>query len=158
MHKVLFVMFTLFVAACDHDRDPLLQEAARSDEVAPTRASKERRTERPPRAAVERETKPPLQLASVEVAEAEDGHGGVVAAVDPVAFDVPARLAPPRAREPELHVGALVLQRPTYPRPGIVRFVLADRGLLRAGDDVSVGYPEEPSRRIVVASALEVHP
>lgn len=39
-----------------------------------------------------------------------------------------------------------------------VRFVLADRGLLRAGDEVSVGYPEEPSRRIVVASALEVHP
>lgn len=90
------------------------------------------------------------------VQEAEDGRGAVVSATRALAFDVDARLITPGARVPELRVGDLVLSSSYYPRPGIIRFVLADASSLVPGATVTLGHVGEGFPRIMVEAALEV--
>lgn len=101
--------------------------------------------------------RPPLSLVWLEdVASAEDGRGGRVRAKRALAFDVDAALLTPGARLPELRVGELVLTSSSYPRPGIIRFVLADAVVLPQGVPVTIGHAGEGFPRISVAASLEV--
>lgn len=91
-----------------------------------------------------------------DVTEAEDGHGATVPAVRAVAFDLDARLVPVTSRDPELHIGELVLQRYESPMPGILRFVLADRDEITEGMVVTVQYGDDESTRVTVIPALDL--
>lgn len=90
-----------------------------------------------------------------DVTEAEDGHGATVPAVRAVAFDLDARLVPVASRDPQLHVGELVLRRYESPLPGILRFVLADRDEIVDGMEVTIQYGDDESTRVVVLPALD---
>jgi hypothetical protein len=145
-------------------------DEARPDEPGSTRASREASEasevsevsaaadgplapEVAPRAEVPR---PILALVDVDAREAEDGRGETVAASRPVAIDLDARRFPPRALDPTLHVGELRFLRYAHPRPGVLRFVVADRALLPAGAEVAVQYGDDPDSRVLVTSSLEV--
>ena len=91
-----------------------------------------------------------------DVDEAEDGHGATVPAVQAVAFDLDARLVPVASRDPVLHVGGLVLSRYDHPRPGILRFILADRGAVTEGSVVTVQYGDDASTRVIVIPFLDL--
>jgi len=79
----------------------------------------------------------------------EDGRGGRVPVLDPVALDVVSPLDRPgldpggRAHDPVLRVGALRFERPTFPAPGRMRFVAADRGELDPDAAVWLAYGDE---------------
>lgn len=98
-----------------------------------------------------------LELAPVEVAEAEDGRGATVPADDPVALDLrSADGFPGRARDPVLHVGSLRFHRYSHPAPDTLRFVVASRSLLPAGARVALQYGDDEASRVVVTESLEV--
>ena len=102
---------------------------------------------------------PPLVLRPLDdVAEAEDGEGHVVRAERAVAFEVDARLVPRRADGSPLilHVGDLVLERPETPRPGILRFILADRARVREGAPVTIQYGDSDATVVVVDPVLHL--
>ena len=100
---------------------------------------------------------PRLALRAMDdVEEAEDGHGSTVPAVRAVAFDLDARLVPVASRDPVLHVGELVLSRYDHPRPGILRFVLADREAVTEGSVVTVQYGDDASTRVIVIPFLDL--
>ncbi|MGE0786126.1 MAG: hypothetical protein AB7S26_10585 [Sandaracinaceae bacterium] len=101
--------------------------------------------------------RPRLALHPLEdVEEAEDGRGAMVQAVRPVAIDLDARLVPVRARDPQLHIGNLVLHRYEYPTPDTLRFIIADHQSLPAGQPVIVRYGDRAGQEVVVHPALEV--
>ena len=89
----------------------------------------------PPRA----RTAPRYTLSPVHVDEAEDGSGALVPAADPVAVDFDAHDFPPGGFDPVLRVGTLRFTRYSHPRIGVLRFVLAERALLRGQVSVQVG-------------------
>ena len=95
-----------------------------------------------------------LTVTPIEIAEAEDGQGRVIAATNAIAFDLDARRFPPGGIDPVLHVGELDLRRYEHPRLGVLRFVCADRSLLTAGAPVFVQYGNDPSTRVVVSNGL----
>lgn len=102
---------------------------------------------------------PRLVLLPMEgVDEAEDGAGHLVGAANAVAFELDARLVPLRgdADPLRLHVGDLVLERPHTPRPGILRFVLADRDRVREGAAVTLQYGDDESTQVVVDPVLHL--
>lgn len=85
---------------------------------------------------------------------AEDGRGGVLAAAGGLAFDIS---SPPRAGAgvPELRVGELVLRRSHYPRPGVLRFVLAEGVALPEGAEVTLGQVGREGR-VSLSRGVEV--
>ncbi len=97
---------------------------------------------------------PPFVARVVAATHGEDGRGEVVRAVSPIAFDLDARPFPVRALDPELHIGDLRFRNYTYPSPGVLRFIAADRAALPEGTEVAVSYRGEASSRVVVAPAL----
>lgn len=99
-------------------------------------------TRRSPGAAAPRYT-----LAAAHVSEAEDGSGAMVPASDPVAVDFDAHDFPPGGFDPVLQVGALRFTRYSHPRIGVLRFILADRALLRGPISVQVGDETTQVRR-----------
>jgi hypothetical protein len=86
------------------------------------------------------------------VTQAEDGHGATVPAHDPVNIEVRGHVGG-HALGPELEVGQLRFREHTYPSPGVVRFVCADRALLTRGVEVALVYG---TQRTVVSTSLEV--
>lgn len=122
----------------------------------PTRASVER--EAPPAAAMPRRVEVmQLVLSPVETARAEDGRGGTVAAVDPLALDLRAAEGfGGRARDPVLHVGQLTFHHYSHPAPDTLRFVVADRSLLPDGAEVALQYGDDQASRVVVTDSLQV--
>ncbi len=166
----LLLSVLLSAAACGGSEPPPgssseLEEGERPDEPGATRASREAALatggedrvapSEPAPAALER---PLVRAYPVEIAEGEDGRGNVVAAAQPIAVDLDARRFPPRALDPVLHVGELRFTRYSHPRPGVLRFVVADRALLPQGAEVAVQYGDDASSRVVVSGALEVEP
>jgi hypothetical protein len=96
-----------------------------------------------------------VTLRAISTDVGEDGHGGTIAARDPIALDLDARRFPPRALDPVLTVGSLRLARYRHPRPGVLRFVLADRALLSPGAVASVQYGDDGSSRTIVSSGID---
>lgn len=99
-----------------------------------------------------------VAIVAIDVAEAEDGRGAVVAARDAVAIDVTATRWPVRALDPVLHVGQVRLRRYRHVSPYVLRFIIADRAVLPAGVPVFVQYGDDVQSRIDVAPALDVSP
>lgn len=98
---------------------------------------------------------PSLQVTRVpDAANAEDGRGGAVAAPGALAFDIS---SPPRAGAgvPVLHVGELVLRRSHYPRPGVLRFLLAEGVALPEGAEVTLGHVGREGR-VLLSRGVEV--
>lgn len=94
-----------------------------------------------------------------EVAEAEDGEGHLVGASHAVAFELDARLVPTRSGDADplrLRVGDLVLHRMEIARPGILRFILADRDRVPEGAAVSIQYGDDESTRVLVDPVLHI--
>jgi hypothetical protein len=102
-----------------------------------------------------RRAPPALQLAWLEgVKVAEDGRGALVATERALAFDVVS--APSAsARSFQLHVGDLVLTRSEYPRPRVLRFLLAHGAGLSEGARVTLARVGQ-TERIVLAATVEV--
>jgi len=97
-----------------------------------------------------------VTVTRVEVAKAEDGHGLVVEAVDPVAIEIVAEAWPVRALDPVLRIGDLEFRRYTFPRVNVLRYVAADAASLPTDAQVTVQYGDDVSSRVVVAERLEV--
>lgn len=96
-----------------------------------------------------------LVLTPIAASSGEDGHGGKVAAVDPLALQVQGKL-PVRALDPVLHVGALHFHHYSHPAKGVLRFVVADRALLPRGAAAYLQWGSDTASRVPVARALEV--
>jgi hypothetical protein len=164
MRAALIVTALLLVGCGGGDASSASTSTSHEGEVGATRESREvssgsidpavtAQAEEPMRA----DGPPRLVLRPIEdVTEAEDGHGETVPAVRAVAFDLDARLVPTSSRDPELHVGGLVLERYESPLPGILRFVLADRDEVTEGMEVTVQYGDDESTRVVVMPALSL--
>jgi hypothetical protein len=100
---------------------------------------------------------PRLEITAVAVAEAEDGHGGRVAAPPAArALDLHAESWPGRALDPVLAVGELRLRHYSFPAKGVMRFVVDDVARLRDGVEVSVQWGDDAASRVVVTRSLEV--
>jgi len=97
-----------------------------------------------------------VTVTRVEVAQAEDGRGQLVDAVDPVAIEIAAEAWPVRALDPVLRVGDLEFRKYTFPRVNVLRYVAADAGALPADAQVSVQYGDDADSRVVVAERLEL--
>ncbi|MCA9608621.1 MAG: hypothetical protein KC619_23620 [Myxococcales bacterium] len=94
-----------------------------------------------------------------DIDQAEDGEGHLVGATQAVAFELDARLVPQRSEDQDplrLHVGDLVLHRMQLARPGIFRFILADRSRVPEGAAVSIQYGDDDSTRVVVDPVLRI--
>lgn len=160
--RALILSITFLLAGCagadGTDETSTSADEARGDQADSTRASREG----PVDPAVTTDDSagdetPRLVLLPMEaVAEAEDGHGTTVPAVRAVAFDLDARLAPVRSSDPVLHIGGLVLERYEHPRPGILRFILADRDAIPEGAAVTLQYGDDESTQVVVLPVLEL--
>ena len=82
-----------------------------------------------------------------------------VGATQAVAFELDARLVPQRSEDQDplrLHVGDLVLHRMQLARPGIFRFILADRSRVPEGAAVSIQDGDDDSTRVVVDPVLRI--
>lgn len=166
----LVLLLLLSTTACGGSEPPghssgELVEGERPDEPGSTRASREAALASAdddrvaPSVPVPGALGRPLVRAhAVEAEEGEDGRGDLIPATHAIAIDLDARRFPPRALDPVLHVGELRFTRYSHPRPGVLRFVVADRALLPEGAEVAVQYGEDASSRVVVAGALEVEP
>lgn len=153
----------LLAMGCAGADPPAASPAAqRADEPGSTRASRELVTAREEARAIEAPRppaappapRPLLDVHPIDADEGEDGRGATVAATRAIAFDLDAARFPARARDPELHVGELVLRHYTYPSPGLLRFVAADAATLPVGAPVWVEHRGEPDHRVPVADAL----
>jgi hypothetical protein len=96
-----------------------------------------------------------VTVTRVEVAKAEDGHGLVVEAVDPVAIEIAAEAWPVRALDPVLRIGDLEFRSYTFPRVNVLRYVAADAASLPTDAEVTVQYGDDAASRVVVAERLE---
>jgi hypothetical protein len=97
-----------------------------------------------------------VTVTRVEVAKAEDGHGLLVDAVDPVAIEIAAEAWPVRALDPVLQIGDLEFRKYTFPRVNVLRYVAADAGALPTDAQVTVQYGDDTDSRVVVAEGLEM--
>jgi len=97
-----------------------------------------------------------VEVLPVEVAQAEDGHGQLVDAVAPVAIEIAAEAWPVRALDPVLRIGELQFRKYTFPRINVLRYVVADRGILPDDAEVTVQYGDDVASRVVVSERLEV--
>lgn len=102
---------------------------------------------------------PLLTLSRLEgTVEAEDGAGHRAPSDRAIAVDLDASRFPPRALDPVLHIGSLRFTHYRHPRIGVLRFVVAGAELLVPGSVVSVAYPGDEARTVVVSPALVVPP
>jgi hypothetical protein len=102
---------------------------------------------------------PSLTLSRLEgTVDAEDGAGHVAPSDRAIAVDLDASRFPPRALDPVLHIGSLRFTHYGHPRIGVLRFVVAGAELLVPGSEVSVAYPGDETRTVVVSPALVVPP
>lgn len=98
-----------------------------------------------------------FELNDVDVAEAEDGQGQIVAARNPLAVDIRAESWPGRALDPVLSIGqSLQLRHYRHPGPGLLRFVIADADLLPQGAVVTLQYGDDVSSRVEITPSLQV--
>ncbi len=139
------------------------EEASAGDEAVEDEGSAEQGAIDPAVAAAAQEGAdrevPRLVLLPMEgVDEAEDGAGHLVGGANAVAFELDARLVPLRGDTDPLRllVGDLVLSRPHTPRPGILRFVLADRDRVREGAAVTLQYGDDEATQVVVDPVLHL--
>jgi hypothetical protein len=98
-----------------------------------------------------------VRVTPIEATEGEDGRGALVAAAAPVAIDLDVLDGwPGRAREPELHVGQLVFRRYRHVSVQTLRFVVADRTVLRDAGPVSVRWGDDEATRVHARDRLVV--
>lgn len=102
------------------------------------------------------EPRPLLRVHRVEVDEAEDGRGAMIATRQGLAFDVDGARFPARALDPVLHIGTMRFERYTYPSPGLLRFVAADPASLPRDEPIYVQYGDSDEARTVIAERLEL--
>ncbi len=96
-----------------------------------------------------------VELHTLEPGLGEDGQGHSVQAPAPVAIDLDARTFPPRALDPVLTIGQLRFTHYTHPRPGVLRFVIADAALLAGGEEIRVHHAADGSDSQLVVTIGE---
>lgn len=97
-----------------------------------------------------------LRVSWLDVDEAEDGRGALVATERGLAFDVDARHFSPGALDPVLLVGEIELRRYEYLPDDVLRFVLAVVDGAPSAAPVALRYGEEAGRTIQLAPTFEV--
>lgn len=154
----LLVLLSTGCAGLDSTGTSTERGESGEDEVGATRASRESvAAEVPPSstaAPAPASSRPPFVARVVDATHGENGRGEVVPAASPIAFDLDAGPWPVRAMDPVLLIGELRFRHYTYPSPGLLRFIAADRATLPEGAEVAMQWGDDASSRRVVASAL----
>lgn len=96
----------------------------------------------------------PITVSIIGAGDAEDGSGHVVSQAQRIAVDLDARVFPPRALDPVLHVGALRFVHYSHPRPGVLRFTVDAAARLALGAELAVQYGDDVASRRVVLQAI----
>jgi len=99
-------------------------------------------------------TRPLITISQIGAGDAEDGSGHVVSQAQRIAVDLDARVFPPRALDPVLHVGALRFVHYSHPRPGVLRFAVDAAARLALGAELAVQYGDDVASRRVVLQAI----
>ena len=124
--------------------------AAEEAETPPEPEEPETRSVRPEPAAGGADWGVRLTLSPSAADQAEDGHGHVVAATNPVAIDLHLERGwPGRAVDPVLLVGDLRFAVYEHPEPTVMRFVMADRDALPGGP-MMLQWGEEVDSRVAI--------
>ena len=97
-----------------------------------------------------------MTMSVLPAGEAENDRGERVQSPRPIAIDLDAHRFPPRALDPVLVIGQRRFRHYRHPRPGVLRFVIADVSLLEAGARVEIAYEGEES--VLITDALSIPP
>jgi hypothetical protein len=95
-----------------------------------------------------------ITLSVLPAGEAENERGERVQSPRPIAIDLDAHRFAPRALDPVLVIGQRRFRHYRHPRPGVLRFVIADASLLESGARVAIEYEGEAP--IVLTDALAI--
>jgi hypothetical protein len=99
-----------------------------------------------------------LRVVPVTADVGEDGGGRRIAATAPVAIELVADHWPGRATDPVLRIGPRHFHHYDHPAPGVLRFIVADRALLPAGEEVLLDHGDSVAGRVRIAPSLEAAP
>ena len=80
------------------------------------------------------------RLVPVDVNEAEDGYGGRIQTLNPIAVEVEATRWPGRALDPVLVIGERQFYHYSHPGPGRIRYILADTRWASASAEWHIEY------------------
>ena len=97
-----------------------------------------------------------IHVGKIAVAQAEDGAGKTVPAVDPRSLELHGPLFPVRALDPVLYIGELHFHHYTYPAKGVLRYAVADVALLPEGAEVYVQWGDDEASRIDITRSFEI--